>query len=289
MMPPNSIAAAAAAAAAASGSGIVGDELHSSNPKRDLELLHTSWNVSRERLKQLRETGVFVRNGRWLDHETKRLDFNVQRYLRLHNVESVQAVVGRGDRGPRKEFYMAVADGIFRPLFFIYRRVLRQFCDQKKGKRFSYDETMEIIRLHEVHGNNWKEIGRVMGRTAGSVHDHFRHSVKKNTDINPMNLHDETYALAELLRGWEIEPPSDLVGPQNLINWNQVAASIGHVEAPSRLRHKWKNTVCHRMPVSFALPMLRIIRDKGYTSFDQIDWHITAQEVHARQRKLRVG
>ena len=66
------------------------------------------------------------------------------------------------------------AKGIRRPLFAIYRRVLRMYDKKNYVGKYSSEEVQQLKALKEKHGNDWATIGAAMGRSASSVKDRFR-------------------------------------------------------------------------------------------------------------------
>ena len=66
------------------------------------------------------------------------------------------------------------AKGIRRPLFAIYRRVLRMYDRKNYVGKYSSEEVQQLKTLKEKHGNDWATIGAAMGRSASSVKDRFR-------------------------------------------------------------------------------------------------------------------
>ena len=67
-----------------------------------------------------------------------------------------------------------LAKGIRRPLFAIYRRVLRMYDRRNYIGKYSSEEVEQLKSLKEKHGNDWATIGAAMGRSASSVKDRFR-------------------------------------------------------------------------------------------------------------------
>lgn len=67
-----------------------------------------------------------------------------------------------------------LAKGIRRPLFAIYRRVLRMYDRRNYVGKYSAEEVEQLKSLKEKHGNDWATIGAAMGRSASSVKDRFR-------------------------------------------------------------------------------------------------------------------
>ena len=73
-----------------------------------------------------------------------------------------------------KNLILFLAKGIRRPLFAIYRRVLRMYDRRNYVGKYSSEEVQQLKSLKEKHGNDWATIGAAMGRSASSVKDRFR-------------------------------------------------------------------------------------------------------------------
>lgn len=73
-----------------------------------------------------------------------------------------------------KNLFFTLAKGIRRPLFAIYRRVLRMYDRRNYVGKYSSEEVQQLKSLKEKHGNDWATIGAAMGRSASSVKDRFR-------------------------------------------------------------------------------------------------------------------
>lgn len=66
------------------------------------------------------------------------------------------------------------AKGIHRPLFAIYRRVLRMYETGNYNGKYTQDEVARLRELRKKHGNDWTAIGVELGRSASSVKDRCR-------------------------------------------------------------------------------------------------------------------
>ena len=71
-------------------------------------------------------------------------------------------------------WFVVSAKGIRRPLFAIYRRVLRMYDRRNYVGKYSSEEVEQLRSLKEKHGNDWATIGANMGRSASSVKDRYR-------------------------------------------------------------------------------------------------------------------
>jgi hypothetical protein len=74
----------------------------------------------------------------------------------------------------RKDFYRTVAKGLDRPLFSVYRRVIRMYDRKNHLGKYSPDEIKTLKELRTKHGSDWATIGAFLGRSASSVKDRCR-------------------------------------------------------------------------------------------------------------------
>ncbi|CAB4043393.1 cyclin-D-binding Myb-like transcription factor 1, partial [Paramuricea clavata] len=66
-------------------------------------------------------------------------------------------------------FYRSLGKGIHRPLFNIYRRVIRVYNPENYVGRWSESETQDLLRFHGLFGDQWTKIGSCLGRSGMSV------------------------------------------------------------------------------------------------------------------------
>ena len=93
-----------------------------------------------------------------------------------------------------KIFIYLTAKGIRRPLFAIYRRVLRMYESGNYVGKYSSDEVQRLKELKKKHGNDWTAIGLALGRSASSVKDRCRLLKEKcsSGEIIKINLYKIT-------------------------------------------------------------------------------------------------
>ena len=79
------------------------------------------------------------------------------------------------------------AKGIQRPLFAIYRRVLRTYETGNYNGKYTPEEVVKLKELKRKHGNDWTAIGLALGRSASSVKDRCRLLNEKCSSGNVCN------------------------------------------------------------------------------------------------------
>ncbi|KAJ7379344.1 Cyclin-D-binding Myb-like transcription factor 1 [Desmophyllum pertusum] len=110
----------------------------------------------------------------WSKEENDQLKENILEYCKANNIPDPNIIIFEMTKDDRKDFYRTIAKGIRRPLFAIYRRVLRMYDRRNYVGKYSAEEVEQLKSLKEKHGNDWATIGAAMGRSASSVKDRFR-------------------------------------------------------------------------------------------------------------------
>ena len=82
----------------------------------------------------------------------------------------------------RKDFYRCISRGLQRPLFSVYRRVIRMYDAKNHIGKYTDDEVERLKELREEFGSDWAKIGAAMGRSAASVKDRCRLIKVSSTD-----------------------------------------------------------------------------------------------------------
>ncbi|KAG7171809.1 Cyclin-D-binding Myb-like transcription factor 1-like 1 [Homarus americanus] len=88
--------------------------------------VNQSWFTSREDKEMLRWRGHAWRQGMWSREETELLKHNIEQYCAQRGVSDPGSVIFKMSKEERSGFYRVVARGLNRPLFSVYRRIIRQ-------------------------------------------------------------------------------------------------------------------------------------------------------------------
>lgn len=130
----------------------------------------------------------------WSKTENEILRRNIEDYLKTNNIATAEEVIFELSKEERKDFYRTIgllvnkkycfvcklfpclfsARGIKRPLFAVYRRVLRMYDKKNYLGKYSTTEVDHLKELRQKHGNDWAAIGSAMNRSASSVKDRCR-------------------------------------------------------------------------------------------------------------------
>ncbi|CAH3029921.1 unnamed protein product [Porites evermanni] len=172
------------------------------------DLIHQTWKISEQRLKDLKEKGIKIKKGKWSLQELKLLQANVNRFLKNHELpDPVRFLVRWSTNREEKNFWSRFAwengffrelgKGIMRPLDNINKCAVGIYDESNYiGKyissldncecymfmlvlwycqcylffiRYSTEEVDKLERLYTVHGPDWITIGQLLGRSFRSV------------------------------------------------------------------------------------------------------------------------
>ena len=135
----------------------------------------------------LKNIGIEPNRGKWKFDEIQTLKDNMRKFLAFHEVRDFRRLIiprTKEDQMFRREtqFELNMCTGIQRTRAEIYTRILIQFSDFLCKGKYSEEERKELIKLHKLYGNNWKQIGILMNRSPGilkCVYSYFRKSWNK--------------------------------------------------------------------------------------------------------------
>ncbi|XP_038840690.1 cyclin-D-binding Myb-like transcription factor 1 [Salvelinus namaycush] len=150
--------------------------LQSSDPQNSEEISPVSqaWFTTKEDKDTLVNKGHKWKQGMWSKEEIDLLMSNIQHYVKGRGMEDPAEIIFEMSKEERKDFYRSVAWGLNRPLFAVYRRVLRMYDNRNHVGKYSPEEINKLKELRQKHGNDWATIGAALGRSASSVKDRCR-------------------------------------------------------------------------------------------------------------------
>ncbi|KAG7231975.1 hypothetical protein INR49_010043 [Caranx melampygus] len=196
------------------------------------------------------------KQGMWSKEEIDILMSNIERYVKERGIEDPAEIIFEMSKEERKDFYRSVALGLNRPLFAVYRRVLRMYDNRNHVGKYTPDEIEKLKSLREKHGNDWATIGAALGRSVSpgsavtggvswaSVADCVRTRSEKQCRskwLNYLNwkhsggtewMKEDDLNLIRRISELEVED-------ENEIKWEDLAGGWSSVRSPQWLRSKW--------------------------------------------------
>ncbi|CAN7975924.1 unnamed protein product [Ixodes persulcatus] len=152
------------------------------------------------------------------------------------SISSPATVIFSMTKEERKDFYRTIAKGLNRPLFSVYRRVIRMYDNKNHIGKYSSEELDQLKALRAAHGNDWRLIGNALGRSAASIKDRCR--LMKENCRQGVWLPAEERRLAEAVYDLSGSLPGEIV--TSGLSWTQVAERVAS-RSEKQCRTKWLN------------------------------------------------
>lgn len=198
--------------------------------------VNQSWFTSREDKEMLRWRGHAWRQGMWSKEETELLQRNIEQYCAQRGVSDPGSVIFKMSKEERSGFYRVVARGLNRPLFSVYRRIIRIYDNHNHIGKYSSEEVNKLRELRMKHGRNWQAIAAHLGRSAASVKDRCR-LLNENCNRGAWSADEEerlaaaVYDMAQVLPGEQVTKG---------ISWGEVSNRV-RTRSEKQCRTKWLN------------------------------------------------
>lgn len=209
-----------------------GDDVKS----REVDNVSQTWFTSREDKTNFENKGHIWKQGMWSRDEVELLESNISKYCAENNIVEPAAVIFEMSKDERKDFYRMVAKGLNRPLFSVYRRVIRMYDNKNHIGKYTNEEMKKLKDLRIQYGNNWQIIGHELGRSASSIKDKCR-LMKDNCNTGKWFPCEED-RLAEAVYELSRAVPGEIVTTG--ISWASVAEKVA-TRSEKQCRTKWLN------------------------------------------------
>ncbi|KAK1907022.1 Cyclin-D-binding Myb-like transcription factor 1 [Dissostichus eleginoides] len=204
--------------------------------KSEVSPVSQAWFTTKEDKDTLTNKGHKWKQGMWAKEEIDILMNNIDRYVKARGIEDPAEIIFEMSKEERKDFYRSVALGLNRPLFAIYRRVLRMYDNRNHVGKYTPDEIEKLRVLREKHGNDWATIGSALGRSASSVKDRCR--LMKDTCNTGKWTEEEERRLAEVV--YEMSGVKPGLAVTGGVSWATVADLV-RTRSEKQCRSKWLN------------------------------------------------
>ncbi|XP_038073975.1 cyclin-D-binding Myb-like transcription factor 1 [Patiria miniata] len=195
-----------------------------------------SWFTSRDSKDNLSKKGHKWKQGMWSKEEVDILERNIEEYLKIRKLGDAVSVIFQMSKEERKDFYRFIAKGLQRPLFAVYRRVIRMYDSKNHVGKYTAEDIQKLKELRAKYGNEWCAIGAEMGRSAASVKDKVR-LLKDRCHQGKWTINEEQM-LAEAVYSLSKAAPGESITTG--ISWSQIAAKVP-TRTEKQCRAKWLN------------------------------------------------
>lgn len=247
----------------------------------EYDRLHEKWFRTNKEGRELMESaGLEWKKGRWSVQEIRLLKRNVKAFMKENGMVDIASFIldsGR-NRNRRRKFYQYIGKGIRRPLFSIYRKVIKVFNVQNYVGRWTAEMDEEFHKLHRIYGNRWEEIGRHMGLSGRVVSDHFR-AIKNRKNVGRWTESEEQ-KLCEAMSEVQREHGGEGDDLPSSVRWEDVATKVGSRNALQChqkwvLNLSWKQTLQTRVKWTSAddLKLIRVLSLlEDVEDEEEVDW-----------------
>ncbi|KAG8187703.1 hypothetical protein JTE90_000169 [Oedothorax gibbosus] len=198
--------------------------------------INQNWFTSKEEKVTMHNKGHLWKTGMWTKEEIELLENNISSYCKDHDISNPSTIVFEMAKDERKDFYRTIAKGLNRPLFSVYRRVIRMYDNKNHVGKYTTEELQKLRELRSVYGNDWQAIGAAMGRSASSIKDRCR-LMKDNCNQGKW-LPAEEQRLAEAVYDLANALPGEMISSG--LSWAVVADRVG-TRSEKQCRTKWLN------------------------------------------------
>ncbi|XP_065579717.1 cyclin-D-binding Myb-like transcription factor 1 isoform X2 [Artemia franciscana] len=145
--------------------------IHRNRKKKEAYPSMSGWNPTRNKT-AVKAAGYKL--GIWTVEEIDLLIKNVDMFCQENNIADPAEVIFKYKKDERKNFYKKVSQGINRPVQAVYKRLLRMYDETNNLGKYSDVEIEKLKSLRKIHGRNWQEIGKQLGRSPASIKDKCR-------------------------------------------------------------------------------------------------------------------
>uniref|UniRef100_W5KQQ7 Transcription termination factor 1, tandem duplicate 1 n=1 Tax=Astyanax mexicanus TaxID=7994 RepID=W5KQQ7_ASTMX len=215
------------------------------------------------RYKEFQKKGIPLNHGRFTMAENEILKKNVEDFLALTGIDSgtklfysqrfeeEKSAINKLKKNHK--FFEAIAKGIPRSCHDIYTRGRKIFDDSTCKGRFTQTEIDQLCKLQTLHGNNWKKISELTGRSAVSLEKRYSQITKRLGVWSQKELQRLLGAVREYIIS-EVQPrPSNIrslqVSREMLykgLPWRNISEKV-KTRSWIKCREKWMSILAAKM------------------------------------------
>ncbi|MCJ8743056.1 hypothetical protein PDJAM_G00089340 [Pangasius djambal] len=254
------------------------EKLSSSRKTTDVTAVSQAWFTTKEDKNTLVNKGHKWKQGMWSKEEIDILMSNIENYLKNRGIQDPSEIIFDMSKEERKDFYRSIAWGLNRPLFAVYRRVLRMYDNRNHVGKYTQEEIEKLKELRQKHGNDWATIGAALGRSASSVKDRCR--LMKDTCHTGKWTEEEERRLTEVVHELTGTEAGDVVTQG--VSWASVADLVG-TRSEKQCRSKWLNYLNWKQSGGTEwtkeddINLIRRIIELAVEDENEINWDIMAE------------
>lgn len=215
------------------------------------------------RFQEFKKQGISLNHGRFTAQENERLIKNVKDFMTLTAIDSPSKLFFtcrfKQEQANIKKlkvlhrFFERIAEGIPRSCYYVYSRGRKMFDKQNYQGEFSKEELNTLNKLHTLHGNNWKKISELTGRSAISLQKRYTQIADKE---GPWS-NEEVQRLLRGVRDYvvrQIPGATESLGSLRVMKetlykrlpWQKIAMNV-KTRSWTQCREKWMGILAMKM------------------------------------------
>ncbi|XP_039620225.1 transcription termination factor 1-like isoform X2 [Polypterus senegalus] len=272
-----------------------------------------------ERFKQFHEKGIPIRSGKFSKEENERLQANVNEFMKITGISDAEKLFYplrypeefTDIRKLKKEhnFIVSIGEGIPRSSQVIYDRGRKMFDSLSYKGKFTKQETDDLVRYHNLHGNNWSKIAPLIGRSEHSLNRKWSRIKKHRSGqwnyserqclikavksqltnkLNESSVEDKGQEQMASLKQNKLNS----INREDLyrnISWENVASKV-KTRTSLQCRNKWlsllrfkmtkERDVCYGIRgVQARINIIQILYEKNLKDHSEINWEELADAI----------